>query len=80
MFYFCFIQLSDMIKFGLDKLLQSEESSVVDVDLKSILGGSLKGEWVLEETKTGDDDDDDETEQATMQEDDEDTEKESEKN
>ena len=64
-----------MIKFGLDKLLQSEESSVVDVDLKSILGGSVKGEWVLEETKTGGDDG--ETEEETMQEDDEDTEKES---
>ena len=57
-----------MIKFGLDKLLQSEESSVVDVDLKSILGGSLKGEWVSGgKPRTGDDDDDDdddETEQA----------------
>ena len=63
-----------MIKFGLDKLLQSEESSVVDVDLKSILGGSVKGEWVLEETKA--EGDDAETEE-TMQEDDEDAEKES---
>ena len=64
-----------MIKFGLDKLLQSEESSVVDVDLKSILGGSVKGEWVLEETKA--EGDDAETEEETMQEDDEDAEKES---
>ncbi|XP_072016893.1 chromodomain-helicase-DNA-binding protein 1-like [Amphiura filiformis] len=61
-------QLSDMIKFGLDKLLQSAESSVVDVDLKPILGGSLKGEWVLEENPT----EKDEEEEEEMEEEDED--------
>ncbi|XP_072179919.1 chromodomain-helicase-DNA-binding protein 1-like [Diadema setosum] len=47
-------QLSDMLKFGLEKLLQSEESSVVDLDLQTILGASAGGEWLLEEVeKTG---------------------------
>ncbi|XP_071807715.1 chromodomain-helicase-DNA-binding protein 1-like [Asterias amurensis] len=42
-------QLSEMLKFGLDKLLQSEDSSIGDVDLEGMLGNSVRGEWVEEE-------------------------------
>ena len=68
-----------MIKFGLDKLLQSEESSVVDVDLKAILGGSIKGEWVLEENTTKDEEEkeDKDDEKMTEEDGDDDSEKES---
>lgn len=39
------LQLSEILKFGVDKLLSSEESSVQDVDLGKILGESRDGEW-----------------------------------
>ncbi|XP_063967719.1 chromodomain-helicase-DNA-binding protein 1-like [Lytechinus pictus] len=42
-------QLSDMLKFGLEKLLQSDESSVKDLQLQEILGGSAGGEWMPDE-------------------------------
>ncbi|XP_038057160.1 chromodomain-helicase-DNA-binding protein 1-like [Patiria miniata] len=42
-------QLSEMLKFGLDQLLQSEDSSIDDVDLRGMLGSSVNGEWVEEE-------------------------------
>ena len=38
-----------MLKFGLDQLLQSEDSSIDDVDLQGMLGSSVDGEWVEEE-------------------------------
>lgn len=45
-------QLSDILKFGLDTLLQSDESSIiVDEDLKNILGDSEGGEWISEVVK-----------------------------
>lgn len=40
------LQLSEILKFGVDKLLSSEESSVQDVDLGKILGESRDGEWM----------------------------------
>ncbi|XP_067849244.1 chromodomain-helicase-DNA-binding protein 1-like [Heptranchias perlo] len=43
------MQLSDILKFGLDKLLSSEESTVEDVDLENILGETRKGMWVTED-------------------------------
>ncbi|XP_038613641.1 chromodomain-helicase-DNA-binding protein 1-like isoform X1 [Tachyglossus aculeatus] len=45
------MQLSEILKFGLDKLLSSEESSgeEADVDLQSILGESVGGSWVVED-------------------------------
>lgn len=38
-------QLSEILKFGLDKLLSSEGSSMEDIDLKSILGETKDGQW-----------------------------------
>uniref|UniRef100_UPI00398E5C1D chromodomain-helicase-DNA-binding protein 1-like isoform X1 n=2 Tax=Pristiophorus japonicus TaxID=55135 RepID=UPI00398E5C1D len=43
------MQLSDILKFGLDKLLSSEESTIEDVDLENILGETRKGMWVTED-------------------------------
>ncbi|XP_061081834.1 chromodomain-helicase-DNA-binding protein 1-like [Conger conger] len=43
------LQLSEILKFGVDKLLASEESSVQDVDLGLILGQSRDGRWLTEE-------------------------------
>ncbi|CAN9500249.1 unnamed protein product [Ophioblennius macclurei] len=43
------LQLSEILKFGIDKLLSSEESSVQEVQLEKILGGSRGGQWVEEE-------------------------------
>uniref|UniRef100_A0A667YDN3 Chromodomain helicase DNA binding protein 1-like n=1 Tax=Myripristis murdjan TaxID=586833 RepID=A0A667YDN3_9TELE len=39
------LQLSEILKFGVDKLLSSEESSIQDVDLGKILGHSRDGQW-----------------------------------
>lgn len=38
-------KLSEILKFGLDKLLSSEGSSMEDIDLKSILGETKDGQW-----------------------------------
>ncbi|XP_071343158.1 chromodomain-helicase-DNA-binding protein 1-like isoform X2 [Trachinotus anak] len=43
------LQLSEILKFGVDKLLSSEESSVQDVKLEKILGLSRDGQWVDDE-------------------------------
>ena len=41
-------QLSDILKFGVDRLLASDDSSIEDVDFESILGKTENGEWVEE--------------------------------
>lgn len=41
--------MSEILKFGVDKLLSSDESSIQDVDLRQILGLSRKGQWVMDE-------------------------------
>ncbi|XP_028258745.1 chromodomain-helicase-DNA-binding protein 1-like [Parambassis ranga] len=46
------LQLSEILKFGIDKLLSSEESSVQDVKLEKILGPSHEGQWVDDEDYT----------------------------
>ncbi|KAK2835916.1 hypothetical protein Q5P01_016400 [Channa striata] len=46
------LQLSEILKFGVDKLLSSEESSVQDVKLEKILGLSRDGQWVDDEDFT----------------------------
>ncbi|XP_036969824.1 chromodomain-helicase-DNA-binding protein 1-like isoform X4 [Acanthopagrus latus] len=46
------LQLSEILKFGVDKLLSSEESSVQDVKLEQILGPSRDGQWVADEDFT----------------------------
>lgn len=40
------LQLSEILKFGLDKLLSTEGSTVGDVNLESILGETEDGQWV----------------------------------
>ncbi|PNJ85181.1 CHD1L isoform 3 [Pongo abelii] len=39
-------QLSEILKFGLDKLLASEGSTMDEIDLESILGETKDGQWV----------------------------------
>ncbi|KAM7388633.1 hypothetical protein PAMP_024797 [Pampus punctatissimus] len=46
------LQLSEILKFGVDKLLSSQESSVQDVQLEKILGASRDGQWVDDEDST----------------------------
>ncbi|XP_061744943.1 chromodomain-helicase-DNA-binding protein 1-like isoform X2 [Nerophis ophidion] len=43
------LQLSEILKFGVDKLLSSEASSVQDVRLEKILGTSHGGRWTVDE-------------------------------
>ncbi|KAJ8409865.1 hypothetical protein AAFF_G00209060 [Aldrovandia affinis] len=43
------LELSEILKFGVDKLLASEESSVQEVDLGLILGKTLDGQWLTSE-------------------------------
>uniref|UniRef100_I3J550 Chromodomain helicase DNA binding protein 1-like n=1 Tax=Oreochromis niloticus TaxID=8128 RepID=I3J550_ORENI len=43
------LQLSEILKFGIDKLLSSDESSIQDVKLEKILGLSRNGHWVDDE-------------------------------
>ncbi|KAM6474909.1 chromodomain-helicase-DNA-binding protein 1-like isoform 2-T2 [Liasis olivaceus] len=42
------VQLNEILKFGLDKLLSSEGSTVCDVDLGSILGETRGGIWLMD--------------------------------
>ncbi|KAG7228860.1 hypothetical protein INR49_008638 [Caranx melampygus] len=46
------LQLSEILKFGVDKLLSSEESSVQDVKIEKILGLSCEGRWLDDEEST----------------------------
>uniref|UniRef100_A0A8C5RMH5 Chromodomain helicase DNA binding protein 1 like n=1 Tax=Laticauda laticaudata TaxID=8630 RepID=A0A8C5RMH5_LATLA len=42
------VQLHEILKFGLDKLLSSEGSTVCDIDLRSILGETKGGIWSMD--------------------------------
>nr|XP_009477860.1 PREDICTED: chromodomain-helicase-DNA-binding protein 1-like [Pelecanus crispus] len=42
------LQLSEILKFGLDKLLSSEGSTIQDVELENILGETKGGKWVMD--------------------------------
>ncbi|XP_068273468.1 chromodomain-helicase-DNA-binding protein 1-like isoform X2 [Nyctibius grandis] len=42
------LQLSEILKFGLDNLLSSEGSTVQDVELENILGETKGGRWVMD--------------------------------
>lgn len=58
----CLSQLGEILKFGVDKLLSSDESTVQDVKLEKILGLSRDGHWVDESTShTVDEEDDSES-------------------
>lgn len=68
--YFCCpLQLSEILKFGVDKLLSSEESSVQEVKLEKILGASRDGRWLDGEEKSSsfreDEEDDSESEEQS---------------
>uniref|UniRef100_A0A8C4GPP0 Chromodomain-helicase-DNA-binding protein 1-like n=1 Tax=Dicentrarchus labrax TaxID=13489 RepID=A0A8C4GPP0_DICLA len=58
--------LSEILKFGVDKLLSSEESSVQDVKLEKILGPSRDGQWVDDEDFTSVREEDEEEESNHM--------------
>ncbi|KAF4021418.1 hypothetical protein G4228_013272 [Cervus hanglu yarkandensis] len=46
------LQLSEILKFGLDKLLSSEGSTMDEIDLESILGETEDGHWVSDALPT----------------------------
>lgn len=45
-------KLGEILKFGLDKLLSSEGSTVDEIDLESILGETKDGQWVSDALPT----------------------------
>ncbi|XP_061152522.1 chromodomain-helicase-DNA-binding protein 1-like isoform X2 [Syngnathus typhle] len=47
------LHLSEILKFGVDKLLSSDESSVQDVKLEKILGASRDGRWAPDQDDVG---------------------------
>ncbi|XP_066117882.1 chromodomain-helicase-DNA-binding protein 1-like isoform X2 [Saccopteryx bilineata] len=46
------VQLGEILKFGLDKLLSSEGSSMDEIDLESILGETKDGQWISDALPT----------------------------
>lgn len=46
------LQLGEILKFGLDKLLSSEGSTMDEIDLESILGETKDGEWISDALPT----------------------------
>uniref|UniRef100_A0A671FUI0 Chromodomain-helicase-DNA-binding protein 1-like n=3 Tax=Rhinolophus ferrumequinum TaxID=59479 RepID=A0A671FUI0_RHIFE len=46
------LQLSEILKFGLDKLLSSEGSTMEDIELECILGETEDGRWVSDASPT----------------------------
>ncbi|XP_055020875.1 chromodomain-helicase-DNA-binding protein 1-like isoform X2 [Boleophthalmus pectinirostris] len=54
------LKLSEVLKFGIDKLLSSDESSVQEVKLDKILGLSQNGQWLDEEESAAGKDTEDE--------------------
>ncbi|XP_032704010.1 chromodomain-helicase-DNA-binding protein 1-like isoform X4 [Lontra canadensis] len=46
------LQLSEILKFGLDKLLSSEGSTMDEIDLETILGETKDGQWISEALPT----------------------------
>lgn len=45
-------KLSEILKFGLDKLLSSEGSTMEDIELECILGETEDGRWVSDASPT----------------------------
>lgn len=45
---FSLLKLSEILKFGLDKLLSSEGSTIQDVELENILGETKGGKWITD--------------------------------
>ena len=48
--FVCCFQLEDIIKFGLDRLFESDESSIESEDFTAILGPTVDGQWQQAET------------------------------
>ncbi|XP_058165563.1 chromodomain-helicase-DNA-binding protein 1-like isoform X2 [Dasypus novemcinctus] len=46
------LQLSEILKFGLDKLLSFEGSTMDEIDLESILGETTDGQWISDALPT----------------------------
>ncbi|XP_037682136.1 chromodomain-helicase-DNA-binding protein 1-like isoform X2 [Choloepus didactylus] len=46
------LQLTEILKFGLDKLLSSEGSTLNEIDLESILGETEDGQWISDAMPT----------------------------
>ncbi|XP_004380483.2 chromodomain-helicase-DNA-binding protein 1-like isoform X1 [Trichechus manatus latirostris] len=46
------LQLSEILKFGLDKLLSSEGSIIDEIDMESILGETKDGQWISDALPT----------------------------
>ncbi|KAM8812331.1 chromodomain-helicase-DNA-binding protein 1-like isoform 2-T2 [Rhynchonycteris naso] len=46
------VQLGEILKFGLDKLLSSEGSTMDEIDLESILGETKNGQWISDALPT----------------------------
>ncbi|XP_029939677.1 chromodomain-helicase-DNA-binding protein 1-like isoform X2 [Salarias fasciatus] len=46
------LQLSEILKFGIDKLLSSDESSIQEIKLEKIVGSSRDGQWVEDEEQS----------------------------
>ncbi|XP_027059374.1 chromodomain-helicase-DNA-binding protein 1-like isoform X2 [Pocillopora damicornis] len=44
-------QLADLLKYGLDKLFDSDERTLTEEDLEKILGESFNNEWTVGETR-----------------------------
>ncbi|XP_038572528.1 chromodomain-helicase-DNA-binding protein 1-like [Micropterus salmoides] len=59
------LQLSEILKFGVDKLLSSDDSSVQDVKLEKILGPSCDGQWLDDEDFTSLREEDEEEESSS---------------
>lgn len=63
-------QLSEILKFGVHKLLSSDESSIRQVDLRQILGQSRDGQWLVDEEhvmSAEEEDDEDDKRQSRTQ-------------
>ncbi|XP_031560226.1 chromodomain-helicase-DNA-binding protein 1-like [Actinia tenebrosa] len=56
------LQLSDILKFGLDKLFDSEEKIITEKDYERILGKSANGEWVVEDEREAEENEEEEEE------------------
>jgi hypothetical protein len=48
------VQLQEILKFGLDKLLAADESGSKDIDFTCILGTTVNGQWDTEGTLVSD--------------------------
>ncbi|KAG7326159.1 hypothetical protein KOW79_009560 [Hemibagrus wyckioides] len=61
------LQLSEILKFGVHKLLSSDESSVQQVDVREMLGESRDGQWVIDEEnlRPAEEEDDEDQERKT---------------